>query len=150
MGGKNGSVLLFVRNLPCNVSRRDLRQFIQGELKRAGIRGLPLMSTCTNCSILKITDPATGSQEYHGLVEMQPARIALQAISILNGREIRGTPMEVRRYRHRSAWGQHGNRRYPGPSAIRTIPDRRRPSLKIELVDSTPSIEVVNRTPVLT
>ena len=149
MGGKNGSVLLFVRNLPYNVSRRDLKQLIQWELKKAGIRGLPLMSTCANCSILRITDPATGTQEYHGLVEMQPARIALQAISILNGKEIAGTPMEVRRYRHRSAWGEHGSGHYGDSAGKRVTHERRRPNLKVELVDATPSVEAINRTPVL-
>jgi RNA recognition motif-containing protein len=150
MSGKNGSIMLFVRNLPTSVTRRDLRQFIQRELKQAGIRGLPLMSTCTSCCILQITDPATGSREYHGLVEMQPARIALQAIAILNGKEIAGTPMEVRRYRHRSTWGMYNGCLLGQSSEADAIHERRRPNLRIELVDATPSVEVVDGEPVLT
>lgn len=148
MGGKNGSVMLFVRNLPYSVSRRDLKQFIQRELRVAGIRGLPLMSTCTSCNILRITDPATGTREYHGLVEMQPARIALQAISVLNGKEIAGTPIEVRRYRHRSAWGERRSRQYGESAATQVAHERRRPNLKIELVDATPSLQIMDRAPV--
>lgn len=146
MSGKNGAVMLFVRNLPSSITRRDLKHFIQRELRKAGIRGFPLLSTCTNCSILRITDPATGKREYHGLVEMQPARIALQAISVLNGKEINGTPMEVRRYRHRSAWGERRSRGSSGGIGTSVLPERRRPNLKIELVEATPSPDALQQT----
>lgn len=144
MGGKNGSVMLFLRNLPPNVSRRDLKAFVLAELRRAGVRGSPLLQLCTNCSILRIVDPARDSVEYHGLVEVQPARIAMQAIEALNGQRLGGTPIEVRRYRQRSPWGERRSRtEVPGGGAVVAQPlrERRRPNLKMDLVESTPTLE---------
>jgi RNA recognition motif-containing protein len=152
MGGKNGSVVLFLRNLPYNVTRRDLKLFIQTELRKAGIRGNPLLNLCSNCSILKITDPAAATHEYHGLVEIQPARIALLAIGALNGKQLAGSAIEVRRYRHRSPWGERRNRtderRDSGvePPPLR---ERRRPNLKIELVETTPALHAYGALPAL-
>jgi hypothetical protein len=114
------------------------------ELQRAGVRGLPLFNLCSNCRILRITDQAAGTVEYHGLVEVQPARIALQAIQILNGKEIGRTPIEVRRYRHRSAWGEHQHRSDSfrgGALVARPLLERRRGNVKIELLEATPAVE---------
>ena len=141
MSGKTGAVCLFVRDLPSNLSRRDLKTFVTGRLKDAGIRGSLLLNVCSNCSILKITDPASGRQEFHGLVEIQPARIAVQAIEALNGALLGGNPMEVRRYRHRSPWGEHRARRSENAGAVvEPLVERRRPNLKIELVERTPML----------
>lgn len=156
MGGKNGSVMLFLRNLPPNVSRRDLKTFVVAGLRQAGVRGSPLLQMCANCSILRIFDPAQGTTEYHGLVEVQPARIAIQAIDILNGQALGGTPIEVRRYRQRSPWGQRRQRRPAqgggeGSGAVVAEPlrERRRPNLKIDLVDATPGLGEATALPVL-
>jgi hypothetical protein len=142
MGGKNGSVMLFLRNLPPNVSRRDLKAFVVTQLHQAGIRGTPLRHLCANCSILRIVDPDLDTVEYHGLIEVQPARIAMRAIQVLNGKRLRDTPIEVRRYRHRSPWGERRNRAdYQDGATVVAEPlrERRRPNLKIDLVDSTPA-----------
>lgn len=152
MSGKNGSVILFLRNLPDNVTNKRLKQFVQQELKRAGVRGLPLRSPCSNCSILRITDPARGTEEYHGLLEIQPSRIAMQAMEVLNGKRIAGKPVEVRRYRHRSPWGGHGNAQdiaIMPPQDAHPLGERRRDNLKIELVDETPCAESVVGIPAL-
>ena len=91
--------------------------FVRKQLQLAGVRGIPLFDLCTNCNILRITDRATGSVEYHGLVEVRPARIALQAIQILNGQEFGGRAIAVRRYRHRTIWGESRHRSDPATAA---------------------------------
>ena len=141
MSGKTGAVCLFLRDLPSDLSRRELKTFVTGRLKDAGIRGTLLLNVCSNCSILKITDLANGQQEFHGLVEIQPARIAVQALEALNGAMLGGKPLQVRRYRHRSPWGEHQVRRGENAGApIQPLVERRRPNLKIELVERTPTL----------
>ena len=151
MGGKNGSIMLFLRNLPPNVARRDLKSFVVAELRRAGIRGNPLLHLCANCSILRIVDPDRNTTEYHGLVEVQPARVAMQAIEVLNGKCLGGCPIEVRRYRQRSPWGERRQRaeaRGDATMAAEPLRERRRPNIKIELVDATPPLEELSELPV--
>ncbi len=153
MGGQSGTITLFLRNLPPNTSRKDLKTFVHDELREAKVSGLPLFSLCTNCTILCITDRATGTVAYHGLVEVKPARIGLRAIQVLNGRELHGTPIEVHRYRHRSAWGEHRQRSEDGGSGqvvARPLMERRRANLKIDLVESTPSAQPLGATPIPT
>jgi hypothetical protein len=152
MGGKNGSVVLFLRNLPFNFSRRDLKSFVLSELKKAGIRGTSFRAPCSNWTVLRITDRSKGTQEYHGLVEIRPARIAMQAIAVLNGKAIAGTSIEVHRYRHRSPWGEYLNRHQDDGTSIddlkRSI-EGRRLNIKIDLVDETPRLLAQAVAPVL-
>lgn len=144
MSGQTGSVALFLRDLPPDISRKDLLAFVRDALRSAGLRGMPLIKMCSNCQIMRIIDPTAGTVEYHGLIEIQPARIVVQAIAVLNGRELAGHPIEVRRYRHRSSWGEH--RRLhgdPGDAervAANPLVERRRENLKIDLVDATPPL----------
>lgn len=144
MGGKTGSVALFLRNLPPNTSRRDLRAFVQNALREAGVRTLPLVGVCANASIMRITDLAAGTTEYHGLVEVRPARLAMLAIRVLNGRALHGCPIEVRRYRQRSPWGEHRQRQQEASGSAtvvaRALVERRREHLKIDLVKATPTV----------
>ncbi len=114
MSGKSGSIVLFLRHLPCDVSRRELKEFVHVHLRRAGVRGTLLLQLCSHCSILRVTDLSRGSEEYHGLVEIQPAGLALQAIDILNGKQFAGS---------RSRCADTGTGR-PGGSTVRVGPGR--------------------------
>ena len=110
MSGKNGTVALFLSPLPANTRRRDLLSFVRKQLHLAGLRGLPLFDLCTNCTSygFPIAPPVRWS--ITGLVEVRPARIAMQAIRILQGQELNGVAIEVRRYRHRTMWGESRQR----------------------------------------
>ncbi|WP_295429455.1 RNA-binding protein [uncultured Thiodictyon sp.] len=150
MGGKTGSVVLFLRNLPPNTSRKDLREFVQGALREAGVRTLPFVSVCANASIMRIADLAAGTTEYHGLIEVRPARLAMLAIRVLNGRALHGCPIEVRRYRQRSPWGEHRQRQQEASGSAtvvaRPLVERRREHLKIDLVKATPTVPALIET----
>jgi RNA recognition motif-containing protein len=150
MSGKSGSVVLFLRNLPIDFSRQDLKKFVQSELKKAGIRGTPLRSPCSNYTVLRITDRSSGTREYHGLVEIQPARIAMQAMEVLNGKMIAGKPVEVRRYRHRSPWGRHAAQgEQTSAEDFRVAIESRRQNIQIEVVDDPPGTPMADRVPAL-
>lgn len=137
MGGKNGSIMLFFSQLPPNLTRRDLRSFVLATLRSAGVRGNPLLSLCPNCSILRITDSMRGTTVHGGLVEIQPAQAAMQAIEILDGKPLNGMPLKVRRYRNRSSW-TGAYRDADVPEAANPLQhERRATSLKIDLVEST-------------
>jgi hypothetical protein len=95
---------------------------------------LAFKAVVSNCSILRITDPLTAASEYHGLIEIQPAKAAMRAIDELNGRELNGKKIEARRYYNRSLLRdrlQHGSG-MDGAKGGRQ--ERRRINLKIELV----------------
>ena len=136
MLGKRGSVMLFVRGLPKDVTRKELKTFIQGTVKEVDNRPFSLKATVCNCSILRITDPDGGTDEYHGLVEVQPAKAAIEAIDILNRRKINGHELEVRRYQPRSLLRDHraGVVGY-GAYTDETL-ERRRRNLRIDLVSA--------------
>lgn len=136
MLGKRGSVMLFLSRLPHGVTRKELKAFVQSALH--GDTRLPFARTTAvcNCSILRITDPTNGSSELHGLVEVQPAKAAMQAIEELNGKELKGTPIEVRRYHHRSPLRDRRTPGAPVQEAEKRAGERRRKDLRIELISA--------------
>ena len=150
MSGYTGAVALFLRDLPPETSCRDLRAFVRTGLHEVGVQGMPRLGPCSSCQIIRLTDPAAGTVEYHGLIEIRPARIAIQAIRILNGRELKGRPIAVRRYRQRSPWGEHRLHRAgaDGPNAVvaRPLVERRREHLKVDLVEATPPLRHADTT----
>jgi len=126
--------MLFLRRLPEGVTCKELKQFIQTTVRELDSRPFPLKAAVCNCSIVCISDSESGTREYHGLVEVQPAKAAIDAIALLNGRELRGQKIEVRRYQHRSPLRDQRDEPsgYTGESP--ELYERRRPNLRIDLV----------------
>jgi RNA recognition motif-containing protein len=134
MLGKRGSLMLFVRGLPKGVTRKELKQLIQSAVNQLDKRPFSLKAAVSNCSILCISQPHEGASEYHGLVEIQPAKVAIEAIRVLNGMEFRGQKLEVRRYQHRSLLrDQRCAQDHDREEATGGIRERRRQNLKIDL-----------------
>jgi hypothetical protein len=136
MLGKRGSVMLFVRGLPEDVSGKELKHFIQTAVRELDSRPFSLKATVCNCNIVCVSDREDDSRNYHGLVEVQPAKAAIDAIGALNGRELRGHKIEVRRYQHRSPLRDQRDEPagYTGESA--DLYERRRRNLRIDLVNA--------------
>ena len=134
MLGKRGSIILFLRGLPQSLTRRELKSFVQTTLRETGPRPFSLKAAICNCSIVRITDPADGSSELHGMVEVQPATAAMRAIDQLNGREFKGVAIEVRRYHHRSLLRDRRRDLDSRLSDENRMRERRRKNLKIELL----------------
>jgi hypothetical protein len=125
----NSPVLLFLSAVPPGATRREIRQFVRQGLLEAGYRGLAQLLAISRCSIVRLTDPVTGKSECHGLVQVKPASVALKAIDTLNGKELKGAKMSVRRYY------QRGNIGYSDAS-LRCLKERRRDTLLVDLIDS--------------
>lgn len=134
MLGKRCSVLLFLRHIPTGVTRKELKSFVRKAVKEIDHRPFTTRTTVGNCSILCITDPERGTREYHGLVEVQPAPAAMQAIEILNCKLLRGRPIEAHRYRHRSPMQASQLGCDDGLILATVRAERRRTNIKIDLV----------------
>mgnify|MGYP001025961580 FL=1 len=129
MTRKGASFLLFLPSLPESATRKDVKQFVRDGLAESGYHGLALYSAVTSCTILCVTDPVSGKSECHGLVQIRPAKAAMQAIEALNGKELLGSKVEVRRYHQRSG--------LPSALASAAQKERRRRELKLDLVETS-------------
>lgn len=134
MLGKRGSIMLFLRGLPEGLKRKDLKTFIQAVLKSADNRPFYSKATVSTCTILKITDQSNGTVEHHGLVEVQPAKAAIQAIETLNGKGLRGARIEARRYHHRTPLRDPRRTEIAPDHSENRREERRRGNIKIDLV----------------
>jgi hypothetical protein len=112
MFAKTGSLLLSIGNLPPQVSRKDLRihtQKVIDQVDRNLVRRnaigrniFRLSPTVCRCTILKLTDPVSGTVFHHGLVSIHPPKLALEAMDLLGRTPLRGAQLKVSRYRHGS------------------------------------------------
>jgi hypothetical protein len=128
--------MIFLRKLPEGVTKKELKNFIKTTVKELDSRPFSLKTAVCNCSILCISDPESGTREYHGLVEVQPATAAMRAIEALNGKRLRGQPVEVRRYRHRSPLRDPREGLLGYALGESWGGDRRRQNVKIDLISA--------------
>lgn len=141
MRGKRSTVILFVGGLPTHVSITELKSFIRTKLNAAQLKTkMAFSGPVGDCSILRLTDAKTGSIEFHALIEIRPAELAIRAIDILNRTEFKGNPLATHRYRQRSPLGrrqtlvsgQHNDRQEKPQK------EERRSTLQIDLVEPNP------------
>ncbi len=102
MFGKPGSILLSIGNLPMEVTRKDLRAHVQCVIDDIVGSRRWLTSAICRCTILRLTHPATGTISHQGILDIQPARLALDAMERLQERPLRGNELIVSRFRHGS------------------------------------------------
>lgn len=135
MLGKRGSMMLFLRGLPENLTRKELKAFIKSAITSTNNRTFPFKATLRTCTILRITDQSDSTVEHHGLVEVQPAKAAMQAIEALNGKELKGARIEARRYHHRTPLRDRRRNKIAREQSENRQRDRRRRNIKIDLVE---------------
>ena len=136
MLGKRGSVMLSLRRIPEGISRKELKAFIQNSVQQLGSRPFSLKAAVCNCSIVCISDSESGTREYHGLVEIQPAKAAMEAIQALDGKMLMGQRLEVRRYRQRTPLLDHKEGLIGFALGNGEDAERRRRNLKIDLISA--------------
>jgi len=96
-------MILFLRNIPADTLSEDINNFVASAviprwylpLRQTGI----VLDTC----IFKAKHPYSREICYHGLAEVEPALTAALAILKLNGMNLAGKMVEVRRWYERSA-----------------------------------------------
>ncbi|MCB1759715.1 MAG: RNA-binding protein [Gammaproteobacteria bacterium] len=128
---------IFIRRLPESVTRLDLIHFVSAALRpqwslfRRGDGPQQI-----DCEIFRVTSLDNQSAEYHGIVHFEDPTEAMAVIERLNGRQLKGKRMEVRKYYHRS--NLRDRRRQPngqmpaGDIVEQRQADRRRNHLQIE------------------
>jgi len=138
--GKYGFIVLFIKDLPDTATSVDTKQLF---LKLIRPRWRTLLfghSGVCSCDILRISRQGNDHVEFHAIVKVQPAKLALHAIRELNGTLLHGHCIKLHRYTHRSpmrdrrssetgAQDHHGVR-----DAERRVTDRRRDHLQFDLV----------------
>ena len=127
---------LFARGLPAGTTSEELRLFAERFLCRVWYKPFRVTGKVKSCVVLKIKDLDLGTEEFHGLIDVQPAKTALHVTPKLNRARFRGRPLEVRKWQVRYEWNDRRRRRPPKhgehrPPERRTG-DRRRANLVIE------------------
>ncbi len=146
-------MLVFIRFLPKSVTIGDLRHFVNNSVRSFWSRHFGRQGTITGILIIKVTNPKTHSIEYHGMVNIQPIKSAQAAIRNLNWTILKGVPVEVREFFHRSPLLD----RRKGQSDIEHESfndlrkrDRRRSHLSLEPVAVSESIKAGDAIPMMT
>lgn len=98
-------MFLFVRRLPENVTSSELSRFVSSATS-GWWHKLPFVNkpVVEKCEIIRIEDLEKESVEFHGLVLIQPAKVAVAIAKKLNGSKLHGKTMEVRKYFRRSPY----------------------------------------------
>jgi RNA recognition motif-containing protein len=145
MRGKCCSVVIFLGSLPTQLTARELRSVVENAIEADRTRGESIRRHICHCSILRITNLDTGAIELQGLVEIQPAVLAIRAIERLHGLELYGERITARRYRQRSPMRSSRIPTVPEtnePESLETSAQaerRRRSNVQIEMVGAEPA-----------
>ena len=139
-------MLVFIRMLPESVTVTDLEQFVDKAMQRSWSGLFRNRGSYDKLQILKITDRDTQSIEFHGLLEIEPAEVALSVMKKLNNMRLKGQLLQVRRYFRRSPYLDRRGQ-MPGREELKFVDrrtgDRRRPHLEIESVDTAGAAQAV-------
>jgi hypothetical protein len=100
MYGKTGSILLSFEDLPSGISRKDLKHFVQEAVDQVRGTSVRIAPAIAECTIVRLTDTATGNINHQGLVSVRPAKLALSIIDKLQQTTLNGAYIKVSRYRH--------------------------------------------------
>ena len=96
---------IFIRHIHKGTTRKELGRFVNKGLRPPWMLiPLPSPAKLKRCEILQINHPETKTTEYHGLVQIEPSLAALPVIERLNGRQMQGKLIEVRKYFRRSSY----------------------------------------------
>jgi hypothetical protein len=137
--GKCGSVVVFLGDLPTQLTVRELKDLVRAEIRSGPAVGPQVGRSICGCSIIRITDLDTGTVEHHGLVEIRPPLLAIQVIDRLDGRMLGGHRISARRYRQRSPMGSPRQGAGAMSCQFGIAPDlveRRRTNIRVELVET--------------
>ncbi|MCB1851679.1 MAG: RNA-binding protein [Gammaproteobacteria bacterium] len=129
---------LIVTRIPAGTNHAGLKKFVSRGMNDKWFF-LPLRNRgeIKKCDILRISHPATKSVEYHGLLLVQPIKKALTAIEQLDGTQLDGETVDVRRYVHRTHERDRRdpfNHRNQAPGNERRRGDRRRSGIVTERI----------------
>ena len=129
---------VIIQRIPLSTTQRELNLFINKQLDSRGWFGLAFnqKTTLKSFSILKMTDRLTGSIECHGLAELDTTTPEEDTLKALNGHQLHGKTVAVRKYYHRSSTRPQDLSSSHNDGLIAELQERRRPNLYIEMLKS--------------
>lgn len=120
-------MIIFIRKIPANTKLSELIAFVEPTVKGGLFRKGGVIR---DAKVLALRDLRLRTLEFHGLVTVEPDKIALRAIKKLKGKRFKGKFVVVRQYFERD-W--HNDRRGQGQQdtnnpngSERRVTDRRR------------------------
>ncbi|MCW8921575.1 MAG: RNA-binding protein [Sedimenticola sp.] len=129
---------IIIQGIPLTTTQRELNQFLNNQLNGRSWLGFNRNPAIRlkSFSILKMTDRSSGTMECHGLAELETKKPDEETLQALNGHQLQGRTIAVRKYYHRSS------RRIAKRDANQGLcspvqQERRRPYLHIEMLKST-------------
>lgn len=130
-------MLIFIRLLPESITHTDLRRFADKAIQSTWLNLFHPPIQINSIEIRKITNTQTHSAEYHGVIDIEPAKMAAKAIRKLHRTPLKRKEVEVRKFFQRSTL--RDRRRQTQSQVAPTIEerrrqDRRRPGLVTEQV----------------
>lgn len=140
---------IFVRCQGDAFDRGALTDFVRRALRGPWYTGFRLRGQVVDCHIVRVTDLSGRRSEYHGLVEVRPARIGWYLVQCLDGKPLMGKVVRVRKWFDRNGRCPD-RRRLAGLSAYPRHLDRRsggerRRMVRVQLLQDLP--ELLTRQP---
>lgn len=135
-------VLVFIRLLPEAVTQSDLRKFVRNAIRPSWLNPFAPQSRIHSTEIRKLSNHATLSVEYHGVVEIESAKAAVAAINKLNRTSLKGKEVEVRKYFQRSPQRDRREGVTESSPVNRRKQDRRREAMTAERVVRSGPLEL--------
>ena len=128
-------MLVFIRLLPESVTQTELRKFVDRVLRPHWSNLFFPSSRIRSTEIRKFSNSTKHSVEYHGIVDIEPAKAAVRAIRKLNRTLLKGKEVEVRKYYQRSVLrDRRTGKAEDVPADERRRQDRRREAMRTERV----------------
>lgn len=119
-------MIIFIRKIPANTKLSELIAFIEPTVKGGLFRRGGVIK---DAKILAMRDLRLRTLEFHGLVTVEPDKIALRTIKKLKGKRLKGKFVVVRQYFQRD-WHNdprnHGQNSTSPNGRDRRVGDRRR------------------------
>ena len=135
-------MLVFIRLLPESVTQNDLLQFVSKAVRSPWQNLLLPSPRIHSIEIRKLSSSTNHTVEYHGIVDIKPAKAAVKAIRKLNRTPLKGKEVEVRKFYQRSALRDRRVKTDDPPVDERRKRDRRREGMITERVSITGPIEI--------
>jgi hypothetical protein len=115
---------IFLRKIPLNTTCTDLRHFAEPLLGPRWYAPFREGGEVQGCQILEVLTTRGYRIEMHGVLDIEPARVAAVTMLRLNGRKLNGQVIEVRPWISRSE--QRDRRRSPTWARVFDGAERRR------------------------
>ncbi|TVO74246.1 hypothetical protein [Sedimenticola selenatireducens] len=126
---------IIIQKIPLTTTQRELNLFLNKQIN--GNRWFGLSSNqqtrLKSFSILRMTDRTSGEIECHGLAEVETSKPEEEMLRVLNGHQLHGQTIAVRKYYHRSNISTQ-TAHTKSTSSFPGLRDRRRHSLHIEML----------------